>query len=132
MPSSQERKDQIKLLIAGSRTINDRQLVYDCIDRWMQINTPTVFVEEIISGGARGPDSYGVWYAKNNHIPFRIFLPDWNKYGKQAGIRRNIEMGDIADELLAIYDGESRGTKHMIEHMSNRLKKPVTIFDVKI
>ena len=55
----------------------------------------------------------------------RRFLPAWSE-GRQAGIIRNIEMGKYADRLLAVWDGESHGTKQMIDWM-RLYGKPVTV-----
>lgn len=49
------------------------------------------------------------------------FQADWDRYGKSAGYRRNAEMAKFASEegnkgvLIAFWDGESRGTKNMID-----------------
>ena len=45
----------------------------------------------------------------------KIIQADWQKYGKRAGPIRNKEMADYADTLIAFWDGQSRGTKNMIE-----------------
>ena len=55
-------------------------------------------------------------------------MKNWKKYGKQSGMVRNAEMAEIADELVAIWDGESRGTAAMIGVMKKRVK-PVTVYD---
>ena len=46
-------------------------------------------------------------------IPIKRFLPDWDNFGKSAGLRRNDEMSSYADVLLLIWDGESRGSSNM-------------------
>ena len=40
---------------------------------------------------------------------------DWDLDGKSAGFKRNVKMAEYADALVAFWDGESKGTKHMIE-----------------
>lgn len=40
---------------------------------------------------------------------------DWDTYGKSAGYRRNEDMAKIADACIVFWDGESRGSKHMID-----------------
>ncbi len=64
---------------------------------------------------ARGADKLGYDWGKANNIPIAEFPADWNRYGKSAGYRRNVEMAKNADALLALWDGKSRGTRHMIE-----------------
>ena len=43
-----------------------------------------------------------------------IMEADWETYGKSAGYRRNVDMAESADALVALWDGVSNGTKHMI------------------
>ena len=60
----------------------------------------------------------------------RVFPADWDKYGKRAGYLRNVQMAEYADALLAFWDGESRGTKNMIdEALSRGLKVGVKRYD---
>jgi len=110
----------LRTIIAGSRDITDYKYVSDIIK---SVNLGWITV--VISGGAKGVDSLGIKYAKDNRLPFEIFLPDWDKFGKKAGIIRNCEMGSVADALIAIWNGKSRGTKHMIDYAMNskRIKK---------
>ena len=49
-----------------------------------------------------------------------VFPANWNKFGKSAGFRRNEQMAEVADALIAFWDGKSHGTKHMIEIMENK------------
>jgi hypothetical protein len=114
----------MRTIVAGSRGITNYDFVRGIIrDSGINVNT-------IISGGARGVDSLAIRYAQDNNIPYELFKPDWEKYGKRAGILRNCEMGDVADALIAIWDGGSRGTKHMIEYAMN-LKRISSIHIVK-
>ena len=85
---------------------------------------------EIVSGGARGVDTYARDYAKKNGLKLTEFLPDYNTYGRAAPLVRNIEIIDYADEVYAFWDGKSRGTKFVIDNCHKR-KKKVRIFIVK-
>ena len=78
-------------------------------------------VTEIVSGGARGVDTLAEQYAEAHNIPFTLFPADWETHGKKSGFLRNAEMAHYADYGVAIWDGESRGTKHMISLMRNRV-----------
>lgn len=73
------------------------------------------------SGLARsGADDLIVrWCAR---YPYRVygFPADWEQYGKRAGFLRNCEMAEHATDLLAFWDGRSRGTRHMIEHAKKK------------
>lgn len=72
-------------------------------------------ISQIISGTARGTDKAGEKFAEAYGIPILKFPANWNKYGKSAGYRRNVEMAENADCLVAVWDGKSKGTKHMID-----------------
>ena len=83
-------------------------------------------VSEIISGTAQGVDKLGEQIAQKYGIPVKRFPADWSRFGKSAGYRRNTEMANYADTLVAVWDGQSKGTKHMIDIMLN-LNKPFHI-----
>jgi len=98
----------MKTIIAGSRTITDYATVLTAIKNSQFVIT------EVITGLAEGPDTIGMVWGINNHLPIKKFPALWNVYGKQAGFLRNIEMLKYADALIAIWDGKSKGTKHTI------------------
>lgn len=108
--------NSMKTVIAGSRGINSYRLLKKAINEsGIKDN-----ITEVISGGARGVDRMGFLWAEEFHIPVAIFLPDWKRYGNRAGILRNIEMIDYADALIALWDGESKGTRHSIDYAIKR------------
>lgn len=100
----------MKVLICGSRTINDYNVVKKAIQ------DSGFYITEVVSGGAKGVDRLGEMWAREHNVRVKQFLPEWNKYGKQAGILRNKEMVDYADAVIAIWDGESKGTKWTIDY----------------
>lgn len=83
-------------------------------------------ITEVVSGGAEGVDQLGKDWAYKNGIPSKQFNAHWSENGRAAGPMRNREMAAYADALIAVWDGESRGTKNMIEEMK-RLGKPFWI-----
>lgn len=99
----------MRTIIAGSRTIKDIGFVYKAA-----LNCG-FDITEIISGGARGIDKLGEEIARRSSIPCKVFPANWDLHGKSAGYKRNVEMAEYADALIAIWDGHSRGTKHMID-----------------
>jgi predicted Rossmann fold nucleotide-binding protein DprA/Smf involved in DNA uptake len=101
----------MKVIIAGSRDFNDYEAVKKYADHILSNQSEI----EIVSGGANGVDKLGEQYAKEKGYKLTIFKADWNKYGKSAGPKRNAQMAEYADALIAFWDGESRGTKNMIE-----------------
>lgn len=118
----------MKTIIAGCRTFNDFDFMEKSID--ILVNLGKIDITEVVSGKAKGADSLGEKYASLNNIPVKEFPANWDLYGKKAGILRNQEMGNYADILIAFWDGNSRGTKHMIDYMKS-LKKQVFIFHFK-
>jgi hypothetical protein len=98
----------MKTIIAGSRNITDYSLVREAISRidWD--------ITEVVSGMAKGVDSMGSFWAMQNNIPVAEYPADWDRHGKKAGVIRNVVMAKHADALIAIWDGKSRGTGHMI------------------
>lgn len=109
----------MKTIIAGSRTINNIQSIHEAV---LKAGWP---ISEVVSGTAQGADTLGEQWAKSLHIPVTQFPADWDTHGRKAGFIRNCEMGDYADALLAIWDGQSRGTKHMIDYAR---KKGLQVF----
>jgi len=99
----------MRTIIAGSRDITD----YDIVEQAVENSgiTPSL----IISGTARGVDQLGEAYAIRHNIELHRFPAHWESYGKAAGFLRNKEMALQADCLIAVWDGESKGTQHMID-----------------
>jgi len=116
----------MKLLIAGSRNITDLSVVKKAL-KYSGIKPNQV--TEIISGAARGVDEIGESIALEHCIPVKQFHANWEN-GKSAGILRNQSMGLYADQLVAIWDGFSKGTKHMIDYMKS-LNKPAFVFNLR-
>ncbi len=101
----------MKIIIAGSRDFNNYELLKEKIDFLTSKISENI---EIVSGNARGADALGEKYAKENNHDLKLFPADWS-IGKSAGYIRNKQMADYADALIAFWDGESKGTKMMIE-----------------
>ena len=71
---------------------------------------------EIVSGGAKGIDTCAKEYAIAHEIKLTEFLPDYGKYKKGAPLKRNLQIIEYADVVLAFWDGKSKGTKFVIDH----------------
>ena len=101
-----------KIIIAGSRSFSDYSTFnMVCKDIFSQIKGFPI----IISGDATGADQLGVKFAAENKIPVIHMPADWKLYGKRAGMIRNRKMLEIADRLIAFWDGASPGTANMIQ-----------------
>lgn len=117
----------MRVIIAGSRHLDIKDPKLDVGGLFEVIRKVLITAEdpeklEIVSGGAKGSDQFGELIADFLGLNIVQFLPDWDKHGKAAGYRRNVQMADYAIEdpegkaiLIALWDGESKGTKHMID-----------------
>jgi|SRR5579875_1509981 len=114
----------MRVIIAGSRAFRYEQTT-QLIEK--AVRSSGFHVTEVVSGCAPGIDKLGERWAGENGKRIKRFPADWDRFGKSAGVRRNEEMGQYADALIAIWDGESRGTRHIIAYMSNHQDKPVFI-----
>lgn len=116
----------MKCIIAGSRTINDYDIVVKAIKE------SGFAISEIVSGEANGPDTIGITYGNKEGIKISRFPANWNdinnkpkheirfnKFGRaywtKAGFARNSEMAEYADALILVWDGKSSGSKHMLK-----------------
>ena len=106
----------MKLLIVGSRSITDFDL------------TPYISknINTIISGGASGVDTLAEQYADKYRLSKMIIRPRYDLFGRVAPIKRNEQMVDMADAVLVIWDGHSKGSQYTIE-FAKRKNKPITI-----
>jgi len=108
----------MRTIIAGGRDCVVYDVLLEALRRcgWV----PTV----VICGCAKGADSLGEYWAKENSVPIEYFPADWKKLGRRAGPIRNIQMlENNAEALIALWDGKSRGTKHMIDIATNKCLK---------
>lgn len=104
----------MRLIIAGSRHLSPapkfvNQCVRSCEREFKQV------VTSVITGGAEGVDAAGAAWARDYRVPVRVYHADWKRYGPAAGPIRNRKMASIADALLLIWDGRSRGSASMLD-----------------
>ncbi len=104
----------MKIVVSGSRNYNNFDEAKEYIDLCINnIGKDTVPV--FLSGGCRGADKLGERYAEENGFEIEQHPADWSKHGKSAGPIRNKIMAQEADLIICFWDGESTGTKSMIE-----------------
>jgi hypothetical protein len=113
----------MKVAVIGSRDFNDYEEVKQTLS--------TINITLLVSGGAKGADSLGERYAKEHNIETKIFLPDWEKYGKKAGFLRNTDIINEAELIIAFWDGQSKGTKDSIDKAFKSEKKILIITKTK-
>ena len=114
----------MKLIIAGSRGFSDYQQVCEVLREHQQQIT------QVITGGARGADRLGYRWAWKHQVQHQLFRANWERFGKSAGVRRNHQMAQAGDVLVAFWDGRSPGTAHMVQCM-RQLGKPVVVIRVE-
>ena len=115
----------MKLIIAGGRDFNDAILLEKEV-RLLISNGLIPRDFELVCGMAKGADLTAYNVCKKKGTVVHKFPANWDMYGRSAGHRRNREMGDYSDALLAFWDGKSPGTKGMIEYM-RKLQKPTYV-----
>jgi|GEM_PF-1075557 len=111
VPPMEPEIKTFKVIIAGTRTFNDYNLLCKKMDNLLknQVNI------EIVSGGAEGADALGERYAKEMGYKLKIFPADWDNLGKKAGFVRNEEMSRYANACAVFWDGMSKGSFSMIK-----------------
>ena len=109
----------MKLLIAGSRSITD-------FDFTKYIPPET---ELIICGGAKGIDTAAENFADKKKISKLVLRPNYSLYGKAVPLKRNEVMVNLAERVLIIWDGKSKGTKSMLD-FAEKLGKEVILINI--
>ena len=113
-PKADLTTKEYRLVIAGSRDFNDYALLSKAVDKHLGDKVDDAKII-IISGTAPGADQLGERYAKEKGYKLECYPADWGHYGKAAGPVRNMNMAKVADGVIVFWDGESSGTKNMIE-----------------
>ena len=120
------------LAIIGSRSIGNRSVVYQIINNHVKgilkktkINFDNIV---LITGGAKGIDSIAVEWAELNNLSYIVIKPDWKKYGKSAGFKRNVNIIKPASSVLAIVEDSSSGSMNSIS-LAKKLHKPYTLIN---
>ncbi len=131
--------NKLSTIIAGGRNVTNPAFLEAAIAScgWV--------ISEVVCGKALGADTLGELWGRKNGVPVKEFKPDWNdlshpdavirtngrgyKYDARAGIRRNHEMGDYAEAAIVLWDGQSRGSKDMIDYAT---KKGLKVFVFRV
>ena len=116
----------MKLIIAGGRNFDNYKQLCKACDNLLQDQN----IIEIVSGAYnKGADKLGEQYAAEKGFQLTKFPADWKRYKRAAGPKRNQQMANYADALIAFWDGKSRGTKNMIE-LAKQNNIEVKIIDI--
>lgn len=123
-------KPSCRIVIAGGRTFQDFNLLSTKCKEILSdiLETKNVI---ILSGGAKGADQLGERFAMENNLELEYHQADWKSFGKRAGLIRNAQMAENADILIAFWDGQSKGTEHMINSAyQNGLRVEIIPYEV--
>ena len=110
----------MKVAVIGSRGI-----VIDNLQDYLPEGTT-----EIVSGGAKGIDGCAKEYALTHNLILTEFLPDYARYKRGAPLKRNLQIIEYSDIILAFWDGSSKGTAYVIDH-AKKLGKDCRVFLIR-
>jgi len=111
----------MKVAIVGSRSFNNYDIAKKVLSEMIQPE------DIIVSGGAKGADTLAEKFAKEFENDVIIHKPQWDRYGKEAGIIRNGKIIEDCDYVIAFWDGKSRGTGNTIQRAKNVNKQVIQI-----
>ena len=117
-----------RIVVAGCRNYTNYEEAKEYIDfciSEIRKNHTLIF----ISGGCSGADMLGERYANENGFKIERYIADWQKYGKSAGPKRNMQMAEVADYVICFWDGKSKGTLSMI-NCAKKTGKPIRIKNI--
>jgi len=116
--------NELRIIIAGGRDFQNYNLLSSTLETYIrEMRSMNISENQIvfISGTARGADTLGEQFARRQNYTVKQFPANWNLFGKRAGYIRNEQMAKYSvangnrGVLFAFWDGQSKGTKHMIE-----------------
>lgn len=114
--TKKKKAKAINVAIVGGRVFADKTRLYEVMDELALKHE----IACVVSGGATGADSLGAEWAKDRGIATRVFIPEWKKHGRKAGILRNGQIVDAADMLVAFWDGKSPGTRNSVQRAEKK------------
>ncbi|MCK9543719.1 MAG: DUF2493 domain-containing protein [Novosphingobium sp.] len=120
----------MNIAVIGSREFKDKNFVFQTLSGFFdnQLSYGNISSDYVlVSGGAKGVDSWGEEFWKKHSGECIIFKPEWDKYGKSAGFIRNKLIIEKSNRIIAFWNGISKGTKHSID-LAISMDKPVDIY----
>lgn len=118
---------KVVLGVIGSRGYTN----YEDMCRYMNdtIAANSWEVIKIVSGGAKGADSLARRYAKEHNIELVEYIPDWDTYGKRAGMIRNETIISNCDVVVAYWDYKSSGTAGALK-LAESMNKQSHVYNI--
>lgn len=118
---------KMKVAVIGSRTFTNKEQLFDTLNNLEKHGAPSGAISLIVSGGAIGADKLAETFATEYGIELLIFRPEYEKYGRNAPLKRNLKIIDSAEIVVAFWDGISRGTKQGVEYANSQKKKVIIV-----
>lgn len=115
----------MNITIAGSRDYPNEEQVRKYLGSLLRPGIPASY--QIITGEARGVDTWAHHQAKQEGARTLIIKANWDLHGKRAGYLRNVKLVAAADIVVVFWDGESKGSKHTIDE-ALRQHKPLEVY----
>ena len=123
----------------NKKITNPKQHVFDKMDQYVaKHGKPSL----VISGGAKGADTYGVQWAQARGIPIKEYKPsqdlirEYTRQGdsknfayKKAANLRNTDIVNSSDRVVAFWDKKSTGTLDTLTK-AKTAKKQINVFNV--
>lgn len=104
----------VKVIVAGGRDFTDQSRLTLTLDLVLELIREDSDTMTVVSGNARGVDKMGEAWAHHKGVTVEVYRAEWGRLGRGAGFARNTKMAEVADRLVAFWDGKSKGTGHMI------------------
>lgn len=110
------------IAVVGSREYNDEKTLFHTLDGLRKVHSYIT----LVSGGAKGADTLAKKYAIQNRLNIIEYLPEYEVYGKIAPFKRNTQIVEKADIIVACFrtDLPCNGTKDSV-HKASEMQKPV-------
>lgn len=131
-----EKDKDLIVVINGSRQFTNYNLLEE---KCYEILAPYIekgFNIIIREGSARGADTLAIRFAKENNFELQDYKADWDRFGRGAGFKRNIEMiegvnGDKKANILISFNMNTPGTNHTIRYAMNQALW-VSVYEIKL
>ena len=101
-------------MVTGSRGWTDADAIDAVLSRYALAGF------DVVHGGAAGADQIAADWCRLWSVGEEVFEPDYAAHGSRAPHVRNDAMLDVADAVVAFWDGKSRGTQSVIEKAEKR------------
>lgn len=118
----------MKIVVGGCRDFFDYSTVSAHLDALLKTHDPNDTVT-FLSGHCSGVDQLTEQYARERGYSLLLFPAEWKRYGRAAGPMCNQAMVEKSDQVVAFWDGKSRGTKSLIQY-AQKLQKPLVIIKI--